>query len=93
MKPSIKPKTCLRVTFSPNHNKAIIIVLKAVVAFKIASMLESAPKLPYENNVKGIALFVRARTIECLHADFKSMRYFFLSNIGIKTNDAIVNLA
>ena len=46
MNPRTKPNTCLSVTFSPIHNRAIIIVLNAVVAFNIARIFESAPKLP-----------------------------------------------
>jgi hypothetical protein len=40
-------------------------VLNAVVAFRIAKIFESAPKLPYEKSVNGIALFVIAKTSEC----------------------------
>ena len=46
-----------------------------------------------ENNEKGIALFVIAKTNECFHAGLSKIRYFFLNKIGIKTNEAIVNLA
>ena len=60
MNPSIKPNICLKVIFSFNQKKAIIIVLNAVVAFNIARIFESAPKLPKEKSVKGIALFVTA---------------------------------
>ena len=91
--PNISPKICFRVTFSPNHNKAIIIVLNAVVAFRIARIFESAPKLPNENNVNGIALFVIAKIIECLHTGLNNKRYFFLNKRGINTKDAIVSLA
>ena len=49
MNPSIKPNICLKVIFSFNQKKAIIIVLNAVVAFNIARIFESAPKLPKEN--------------------------------------------
>ena len=36
-------------------------VLNAVVAFKIANIFESAPKLAKENKVNGIALFKIAK--------------------------------
>ena len=55
-------------------------------------MFESAPKLPYENNTNGTALFVIASNIECFHADFNKIIYFFLINKGIKTKEAIINL-
>ena len=57
---------------------AMIIVLNAVVAFRIAKIFESAPKLPYEKSVKGIALFVIAKTSECFQAGFNRIKYFFL---------------
>lgn len=46
-------------------------VLNAVVAFSIARMFESAPKLAYENSVKGIALFIIDKTKTCFHMGFK----------------------
>ncbi len=90
-KPKINPNICLSVTFSFNQKKAIIIVLNAVVAFNIARILESAPKLPNEKRVKGIALLVIARTNECFHVDESNEKYFFLNKIGRKTEDAMNN--
>jgi len=69
----------------------MIIVLKAVVAFNIARILESAPKLPNEKRVKGMALLVIARTNECFHVNESNEKYFFLNKIGRKTEDAINN--
>ena len=60
------------------------------MAFNIARILESAPKLPYENNEKGMALFVTAKTNECFQAGWSNIRYFFLNKIGIKTKEAIM---
>ena len=34
-----------------------------------------------------------ARSKECFHAGFNKIIYFFLSSNGIKTRDAIINLA
>ena len=89
IKPKINPNICLSVTFSFNQKKAMIIVLNAVVAFNIARILESAPKLPNEKRVKGIALLVIAKTKECFHVDGSNKKYFFLNKIGRKTEDAI----
>ena len=75
IKPKINPNSCFKDTVSFNQKYAIIIVLKAVVAFKIASILESDPKLARENMVKGIALFVTAKTIVCFHIGFKRAKY------------------
>ena len=93
MNPSIKPNICLKVIFSFNQKKAIIIVLNAVVAFNIARIFESAPKLPKEKSVKGMALFVTANNNECFHENFNCAKYFFLNKIGKKTVDAITSLA
>ena len=93
MNPSINPNNCLEVIFSFSQKKAIIIVLNAVVAFNIARILESAPKLPKEKSVKGIALFVIANSKECFHENFNNERYFFLNKTGMKTLDAIISLA
>jgi hypothetical protein len=68
-------------------------VLNAVVAFKIASILESDPKLANENIVNGIALFVIANKNECFHIGLSRSKYFFLNNIGTNIEDAIINLA
>ena len=46
-------------------------VLNAVVAFSMAKIFESAPKLAYENKVKGIALFITAKTKTCFHIGFR----------------------
>ena len=67
-------------------------VLNAVVAFKIARIFESAPKLPNEKRVNGIALLVTAKTRECFHAGFNRLKYFFVKRTGKNTNDAINNL-
>ena len=77
IKPNTKPKICFLVTDSFNQMNAMIIVLKAVVAFNIARIFESAPKLAKENNTNGIALFVTARSNECFHAGFNKIKYFF----------------
>ena len=90
MNPKTNPKNCLRVTSSLNQMNAMIIVLNAVVAFRIAKIFESAPKLPYEKSVKGIALFVTAKTSECFQAGFSRIKYFLLNSIGRKTKDAII---
>ena len=90
MNPKTNPKNCLRVTSSLNQMNAMIIVLNAVVAFRIAKIFESAPKLPYEKSVKGIALFVTAKTSECFQAGFSKVKYFLLNSIGRKTKDAII---
>ena len=71
----------------------VVLVLKAVVAFNIASMFESDPKLAKENIVKGIALLVIASNIECFHIGLNWLRYFFLNKTGMKINEAIINLA
>jgi len=68
-------------------------VLNAVVAFKIANIFESDPKLAKENMVNGIALFVIANTIECFHIGLSKSKYFFLNSIGMNIDDAITNLA
>ena len=68
-------------------------MLKAVVAFNIANILESDPKLASENIVKGIALFVTASRKECFQIGFNNNKYFFLNNNGTKINHAITNLA
>ena len=65
-------------------------MLNAVVAFRIAKIFESAPKLPYEKSVKGIALFVIAKTSECFQAGFNKIKYYFLKSIGRKTKEAII---
>ena len=91
-KPRINPKTCFVVTDSFNHKNAIIIVLKAVVAFNIAKIFESAPKLAYENKTNGIALLVNAKRKECFHADLNKIRYFFLNSKGVKTREATISL-
>tara|TARA_B100000524_G_scaffold215291_1_gene113019 strand:+ start:248 stop:568 length:321 start_codon:yes stop_codon:yes gene_type:complete len=93
IKPSTNPKICFLVTDSFNHKKAIIIVLNAVVAFNIARIFESEPKLANENNTKGTALFVIASNNECFHAGFNKIRYFFLRSKGMNTKEAIINLA
>ena len=93
IKPSIKPNICLKVIFSFNQKKAIIIVLNAVVALSMARIFESAPKLPKEKSVKGIALFVIANNKECFHENFNNDKYFFLNKIGRNTVDAIINRA
>ena len=90
MNPNTNPKNCLRVTSSLNQMNAMIIVLNAVVAFRIAKIFESAPKLPYEKSVNGIALLVIAKTNECFQAGFNKIRYFFLKSIGRKTKEAII---
>jgi hypothetical protein len=69
------------------------IVLKAVVAFRMARILELEPRLAYENNVKGIILFITLRIRTCFQIGASNGRYFFLSRIGIKINEAMINLA
>ena len=64
----------------------------AVVAFNIARIFESAPKLPNEKRVNGIALFVIANTNECFQVYGSSCIYLFLSRMRIKTDDAISSL-
>jgi hypothetical protein len=70
----------------------MIIVLKAVVAFKIARIFELAPKLAYENKVKGITLFEILITNACFHIGFNNGKYFFLNKIGRKIKEAMINL-
>ena len=67
-------------------------VLNAVVAFSIANIFESAPKLAYENKVNGIALFITAKTKTCFHIGFSRFKYLFLKRMGKKINEAIINL-
>ena len=38
----------------------------------MARIFESAPKLPKEKSVKGIALFVTANNKECFHENFNN---------------------
>ena len=68
-------------------------MLNAVVEFKIANIFESAPKLPNENKVNGIALFDIAKTNECFQTLLNNFKYLGLNKIGIKTSEAIINLA
>ena len=67
--------------------------MNAVVEFNIARIFESAPKLPNENRVNAIALFVTANNNECFYENLTKDKYFFLNKIGKKTIDAIINLA
>ena len=57
-------------------------MLKAVVAFNIANILESDPKLARENIVKGMALFVTANKNECFHIGFNNNKYFLFSELS-----------
>ena len=59
----------------------------------MARIFESAPKLPKEKSVKGIALFVTANNKECFQENFNNDKYFFLNKIGRNTVDAIINRA
>ena len=93
MKPRIKPIICLKVTLSLIQKYAMTIVLKAVVAFKIARIFELDPRLANENKVKGIMLLITLRIRTCLQIGVRSGRYFFLSNIGKKIKEAMINLA
>ena len=93
MKPRIKPIICLKVTLSLIQKYAMTIVLKAVVAFKIARIFELDPRLANENKVKGIMLLITLRIRTCLQMGLRSDKYFFLSNIGKKIKEAMINLA
>ena len=67
-------------------------VLNAVVAFSMANIFESAPKLAYENKVNGIALLITANTKTCFHIGFSRCIYLFLRRMGKKINEAIISL-
>ena len=67
-------------------------VLNAVVAFKMARIFESAPRLANENIVKGMTLLVIARIIECFQIGFNNCKYFFVNRIGKNISDAKINL-
>ena len=93
MKPRINPIICFKVTLSLIQKYAITIVLKAVVAFNIAKILELDPRLAKENNVNGIILFITLRISTCFQIGAYKGKYFFLSRIGKKIKEAIINLA
>ena len=63
-------------------------VLNAVVAFNIASIFDSAPKLANENIVNGITLFEIAKSIECFQIGFNNNKYFLVKRIGKKIIEA-----
>ena len=67
-------------------------VLNAVVAFKIARIFESAPRLANENITKGIALLVIANIIEYFQIGFKSCKYFLVNRTGKNIKEAKINL-
>jgi hypothetical protein len=68
-------------------------VLKAVVAFNIASIFELEPRLAKENKVNGIILLITLRIRTCFHIGLRRGKYFFLSSMGRNINEAIINLA